>query len=120
MKGEMGTAGACKSVFLLLCCTVRAHVCASKEVFIVEYLQCTVHTYIHMCVCTYVHTYIRMYVDMYVHTYCTYVHVHTLVFDVVETHGYARIALNGSIVMLSSSRCSTVDCDCAINIYCAP
>ena len=88
-KGENGTAGACKRVFLLLCCTVRmcAHVCASKEVFIVEYLQCTVRTYIHMCVCMYIRTYVlyvcmyvHTYICMCVHTYCTYIHVHTIVF----------------------------------------
>ena len=84
------------------------------------YVRMYVHTYVRMCVCMYIHTYICTYVCVYVYTYILYIRVHTLVFDVVETHGYARIALNGSIVMLSSSRCSTVDCDCAINIYCAP
>ena len=90
--------------------------------------------YVRMCVCMYIHTYIRtyvcVYVRMYIHTYiCTYVcvyvytyiqyiRVHTLVFDVVEIHGYALIALNGSIVMLSMSR-STVDINCTITIYCA-
>ena len=69
MKGENGTAGACKRVFLLLCCTVRmcAHVCASKEVFIVNTFSAQ-----------YVHTYICVYVCTYVHMYCVYIHtVHT-------------------------------------------